>query len=211
MLINATNVGIGGNAAVSMRCPGCRQIATFEAIENVVDVSLRIVNQNHWLGQRRCPNRECRTHVFIVHDQNIRVIRSYPPERIDFDPKDVPQRISHTLTEALTCHAESCYVAAAIMIRRCLEELCEDKQALGPTLKDRLGAMRAKALLPAELFAALDELRLLGNDAAHLEARLYDTIGQEEVEAALDLTKEILKAVYQLDALVKRLQGLKKS
>ena len=55
----------------------------------------------------------------------------------------------------------------------------------------------------------MDELRLLGNDAAHIEAKVYEQIGHDEVEAAIDLTKEILKAVYQLDGLVKRLTGLR--
>ncbi len=56
----------------------------------------------------------------------------------------------------------------------------------------------------------MDELRLLGNDAAHIEAKTYDAIGKEETEVALTLTKEILKGVYQLDELVNRLKALKK-
>ena len=96
------------------------------------------------------------------------------------------------------------------MIRRTLEELCEDKGANGANLKERIAALRANVVLPSELFAAMDELRLLGNDAAHIEAKVYDSIGKEEVDLGLLLTKEILKAVYQLDDLVKRLQALKK-
>jgi hypothetical protein len=55
----------------------------------------------------------------------------------------------------------------------------------------------------------MDELRLLGNDATHVEAKLYDQIGEPQVAIALELTKEILKGIYQLDSLVKRLQSLK--
>ena len=64
--------------------------------------------------------------------------------------------------------------------------------------------------MPPALLAALDELRLLGNDAAHIRSRDYDQIGQQEVEVGLELTKEILKAVYQYDHLLGRLQALKK-
>ena len=56
----------------------------------------------------------------------------------------------------------------------------------------------------------MDELRLLGNDAAHVEAKTYADVSSEETSAAIELTKEILKAVYQLDDLVKRLQALKR-
>ena len=95
------------------------------------------------------------------------------------------------------------------MIRRSLEEVCEDRQATGADLKARISALRSKAVLPNELFEAMDELRILGNDAAHVEAKVYDNIGEPQVGVGLELTKEILKAIYQLDSLVKKLQALK--
>jgi hypothetical protein len=55
----------------------------------------------------------------------------------------------------------------------------------------------------------LDELRILGNDAAHVEAKVYGDVGEPQVSIALELTKEILKATYQLDTLVKKIQALK--
>jgi hypothetical protein len=55
----------------------------------------------------------------------------------------------------------------------------------------------------------LDDLRLLGNDAAHIESNVYDRIGREEVEVGIEFTKEVLKAVYQYSALLARLRGLK--
>ena len=53
------------------------------------------------------------------------------------------------------------------------------------------------------------EWRLLGNDAAHITSRAYDTIGAREVEVALEFTKEVLKAAYQYSALLAKLQSLK--
>jgi len=135
-------------------------------------------------------------------------LRTYPAQRIDFDPKDIPERIVTSFTEALSCHAQNIHVAAAIMIRRTLEELCEDKKATGNTLKDRIGALQSSVVLPKELFEALDDLRLLGNDAAHIEAKTYDSIGAAEIEVGIELTKEILKAVYQLNKMVSRLRSL---
>jgi hypothetical protein len=100
-------------------------------------------------------------------------------------------------------------MASAIMVRRCLEELCEERGATGSNLKERIGNLRSSVLLPSELFEAMEELRLLGNDAAHIEAKVYDQVGEAEVSLAIELTEEILKSVYQLDTLVKKLQGLK--
>jgi hypothetical protein len=56
------------------------------------------------------------------------------------------------------------------------------------------------------MFDAMDNLRLLGNDATHVKARLYDNIGPDEAALAIELTQEILRAVYQLQSLTDRLR-----
>ncbi|MGH9014400.1 MAG: hypothetical protein ACRDZ1_10760 [Acidimicrobiia bacterium] len=55
----------------------------------------------------------------------------------------------------------------------------------------------------------MDSLRLLGNDAAHGESQVFDGVGKDEVETAIEFAKEVLKAVYQLQGLVKKLEALK--
>jgi len=207
MLVKLNNFDSRGGLRVSIRCPGCGNVGTFEPLNSVADI---FVPPGIFLAQRRCPNPLCLTHIFCIYDNQCQVLRTYPPERIDFDPKGIPQAIVETFTEALTCRAEGLHVAAAIMIRRTLEELCEEKAATGNTLKDRIAALQSTVVLPKELFVALDDLRLLGNDAAHIEAKTYSSIGQAEIDIGIELTKEVLKAVYQLDDLLSRLRALKR-
>jgi len=135
---------------------------------------------------------------------------SYPAERIDFDSSNIPKALVDALEEAITCHANRCFTAAAIMVRKSLEELCRDRDADGDHLKVRLQALASKVVLPSELMTGLDDLRLLGNDAAHLESQAYEQVGQEEVEVGIMFTKEVLKAVYQYQNLLGRLRSLKK-
>lgn len=97
------------------------------------------------------------------------------------------------------------------MVRKTLEELCRERGATGPNLKERIKALQAKVILPSELLEGLDDLRLLGNDAAHVESQEYNQVGKEEVEVGIELAKEVLKAVYQYSALLQRLRGLKKT
>ena len=163
MLIQLGRVQVGGNRPLSLRCPACRQMGSFFGIENVHDLR----TNDTFLGQRVCPNPPCRTQVFCVFDIHEEILKSYPAQQLDFDPKAIPAAIVKTFGEALSCHAEGLFVAAAIMIRRTLEELCEDKGAAGPNLKVRLAALQASVVLPQGLLTALDDLRLLGNDAAH--------------------------------------------
>jgi hypothetical protein len=56
----------------------------------------------------------------------------------------------------------------------------------------------------------LDNLRLLGNDAAHVELKDFDRIGQTEAELAIEIVKELLKGVYQYEDLIARLEALRR-
>jgi len=148
--------------------------------------------------------------VFFASDSVTKEMAHFPPEVIDFDATNLPPAILASLEEAIKCHAAGCYRAAALMVRRTLEELCDDKNAGGNNLKSRIAALSAVAVIPGDLLSAADELRILGNDAAHIEAKDYDKIGEIESELAIELAKELLKAVYQYTSLVARLTALKK-
>jgi hypothetical protein len=180
-------------------------------VENVSDIGIGGGSWTTVLGHRRCPNPSCRSHLFVAYNRpDNAILVSYPAERIDFDTADIPAEIVSALTEAITCHANQCFVAAAIMVRKTLEELCRLNSASGSNLKERIRDLGTKIVIPKDLFDGLDDLRLLGNDAAHFESRVFDDIGQDELEAAIDFTKEVLKATYQYKALVNRLRALKK-
>jgi len=194
---------------VRARCPACKRLGTFEPLANISDLQIYNLTPSVITGQRRCPNPECFTHLFVAV-QDGKVVVSYPPQLIDIDPINLPPRVLQALEEAISCHANRCFIAAAIMVRKTLEELCWDRQATGGSLKDRIRSLGTKVVLPQELMDGLDDLRLLGNDAAHIESQEFNQIGQEEVEIGIEFAKEVLKAVYQYSTLLTRLRGLKK-
>jgi hypothetical protein len=162
------------------------------------------------VGIRRCPNPSCRALLFVVWQRDT-LVASYPTLRLDFDATNIPKAVAAAFEEAIACHASECFIAAAIMVRKTLEELCRDRGATGKDLKERIRTLGAKIVLPRELLDGLDDLRLLGNDAAHIESREYDQVGKEEVEIGIEFAKEVLKATYQYSALLNRLRGLKKT
>jgi hypothetical protein len=212
MLLRLENVGSSSTLReVNMRCPGCRREATMRTFTkgDAVGSSKDRAGAFH-LGHRWCPNPECQTHVFVVLDYGSGgLIASYPPETIDFDATDLPAAVVEAFEEAIKCHAQQCWVAAAIMVRKTLEEVCHDRGAEGKNLSARIQALGSKVVLPQELLDGLDDLRLLGNDAAHIESRVFNDVGSDEVEVAIDVTKEILKATYQYGAIMGRLRALK--
>lgn len=198
---------------VKMRCPACRHTGAMQQVSGTRDISwssnLGPSGKRFGLGLRECPNEDCRAVIFVEFEGH-NVSNTYPPEVIDFDATNLPADIVSSLGEAIRAHAAGCYRASALMVRRVLEELCKDKSATGKDLKARIAALGTTLLVPMELLTAADHLRLLGNDAAHVEAKTYDDIGREEVDVAIDLTKELLKAAYQYGALLGRLQALGK-
>lgn len=210
MLIKADSVSIvqAAGVAANFRCPGCGQLGTFELlVGNYQDMAIA---GGFRIGERRCPNVNCRVLVFIVW-QNNNIVRLYPALRIDFDKTNIPGSIVSALEEAIVCHANECYIAGAIMVRKTLEAMCRENGATGNNLKERIRDMGTKIIIPNELLNGLDDLRLLGNDAAHIESREYDQVGKEEIEIGIEFTKEVLKAMYQYSALLNRLRGLKKT
>ena len=210
MIIKTNGVGAALSAGIQMSacCPGCGQIGTFEPL--VGNCNDFVLDGGFRIGERRCPNVTCRTVLFAVWLNN-QIAKSYPALRIDFNKTNIPPPIISALEEAITCHANECFIAAAIMVRKTLEALCRERGAQGKDLKERIRDLGTKIVLPKELLDGLDDLRLLGNDAAHIESHEYDRIGQEEVEVGVEFTKEVLKATYQYSALLSRLRGLKKT
>ncbi|MCB2168871.1 MAG: DUF4145 domain-containing protein [Deltaproteobacteria bacterium] len=213
MKIPLIHIKTENRANVTLRCPHCGHLGTFLAVggANVKDISTDIEGKLHILGHRKCPNRNCAGHIFfITTDQNDFLI-SFPPVIFEFEDKDIPDNIIKNFRQAITCHAHGCFQAAGIMIRRTLEELCHERGAKGDNLKERISNLQKAVILPPSLFAGIDRLRLLGNDCAHLGAKDYDQIGRDEIETSLELTTEILKAVYQYEGLIKKLDSFKKA
>ena len=95
------------------------------------------------------------------------------------------------------------------MVRKTLEELCDDQGTRGATLADRIKDLKSKVMLPVGMLDGLDNLRLLGNDAAHVVLKTFDQIGKQQVEVGILLAQELLKAVYQSRLLTSKLESLK--
>lgn len=194
-----------GSAPITARCPHCGVKVMFEPVGQDI-----LINRNIICGQRRCPLSDCNGHVFVVTEQN-QLIAIYPPVVIDFDTTNVPERVVTPFQEAIECHAQGHHTAAAIMLRRTLEAICDDRHVTGGTLKTRIQALGSVVILPRELLEGLDELRILGNNAAHVNATDYTTISDNELRVAIEFAKEILKALYQYSALLERLRALRAS
>jgi hypothetical protein len=211
MIVKTQKFGVAPpTKPINLRCPECLRQSTLNEYKEINDLTTSSADGPILAGVRRCANPECHAHIYFIQ-QNNKVVSTFPLDKVSFDSSHIPDRIVQSLQEAINCYANDCFVAAAIMIRKTLEELCQDRNAEGKNLKARINSLGAKIILPKELLEGLDELRLLGNDAAHIESQEFEKVGKEEVAVAIDFTKEVLKAVYQYAMLVNRFHSLKKN
>jgi len=104
-----------------------------------------------------CPRSDCKGIVQIINRPISPIITQvYPPSYIDFDDTDIPVSIVKMLREATICHGNECYTAAAIMIRRTLEELCNLNGAKKPNLYDRIQELGSKITLPNDFLTGMN-------------------------------------------------------
>ncbi len=215
MKIELDSIKHDRTANIAIRCPHCGHFGTFIPVAGN-DIHTYYRTQfgeqiSNYLGIRKCPNEKCKGHLFFIANRNREVLMTSPSKTIPFDKENIPQKVLNAFDEAIKCHSSSCFIASAIMIRKTLEEICIDRGATGKNLFKKLEDLGSKILIPQELLSGMNELRLLGNDAAHIEAQTFSEIGKEEIEVSLEFTKEILKAVYQYENLLKKLRKLKEN
>ena len=204
---------------IQIRCPHCQTVGAFSpAIKQYLSYAKGKKEKSRARFDvfeahiRMCPNPDCRCVVFtITHfgDSSNSTV-CFPPELLNFNPENLPTSLTTTLKEAVLCHSQGAYRASAMMVRRLLEELCHDCGVQGQNLHARLKALRSQITLPEDLFDAMDELKALGNDAAHIEAKAFEVVDEEESRLSIELAQEILKARYQHKSLVERLRARKR-
>lgn len=208
-----TQYSVAPGLRLRLRCPACLHEGTLDQRGTDLRVSGNRTPFGDLIsGQRTCPNPECRALLFVIyHESSGEVVVTYPPERIDFDASALPESVQRPLEEAIECHAHDSYRAAAVMVRRTLEAVCADQGAKGRNLSDRIDSLGKQIVLPKGMIDSLHNLRLLGNDAAHVEAKTYEDVDELEVEVAIKVAKEILRATYQMESILGELESLKGS
>jgi len=203
------------------KCPYCNEKTLFLPIDNnfkdlILDYSY-CTNHDHeakHLCLKKCSNPDCNQVVAFLfllnanitgcdidgepeYEQDIVYIKTLPEVDNIVYIEHVPANINNSFYEAQKCFQTGCYMASAVMIRKTLEELCEDKKIKGKNLEQKINNLISANLIPEELGNDLHELRELGNDGAHIELKNFDKISNKEVKAAIEAVKSVLIMLYE--------------
>lgn len=195
---NGCNLG-----QITFRCPVCRDNGKFLPVNGGADLKIG----NTRVGFRRCPEDTCGALVLFRAEGGR--IQYSPMPLFDFEATNLPPELIATLREAAMASVYGLFRASAMLTRRALEQLCSDRGCRTKNnLKTSVEALCGQVAMPAGMKDALLQVRLLGNDATHVESTEYDDIGQEECEAAFEIIKMLLQLIYQSETILGKLATL---
>lgn len=116
---------------------------------------------------------------------------------------EIPQEIQRIYQETYWALINGSKILTGIGIRAIIETTCREHQIKGSNLQERIENLaKQKGTITEEGREALQQLRFLGNNAAH-ENKPHS---EEELNSALEIVDHILQALYVFS---RRLQSLK--
>ncbi|MEU7000841.1 DUF4145 domain-containing protein [Nonomuraea sp. NPDC046570] len=109
---------------------------------------------------------------------------------------EVPPVVGQELTRARECLSTGSPSSAVLHVRRLLEAVCQDHGVRGRTLFHALGELRRRGHIDAWLLTWAEELRELGNEAAHLGSGGRAALGRREAIDAVELAEAFVDYLY---------------
>lgn len=116
----------------------------------------------------------------------------YPGNEFHINPV-IPEKLRNALTEAIKCYKAGAFTAATIMCRRAIEGFCVLKGVKEKTLDASIKKLKNEGLINEQLYEWANELRSVGNDAAH---DINKEFGPDDTKDILDFTIAIFDFTY---------------
>lgn len=117
---------------------------------------------------------------------------------------DVPPNVARAFAEASRALYARCFASAAVMGRRTVEAVTEDKGSATGSLKSRIDDMGKRGILHPTLVEWATQVRLIGNVGAHFDP--IDEVTAEDAASLIGFAREFLKYIYELPAQLGRQQ-----
>lgn len=116
----------------------------------------------------------------------------YPNSEFHINPV-IPEILRQSLFESINCYQAKSYTATTIMCRRTIEGFCFLKNIQEKNLAISIEKLKEKGIINDQLYEWANELRLVGNEAAHNINIKFTPIDAKD---ALDFTIAILDYTY---------------
>jgi hypothetical protein len=115
--------------------------------------------------------------------------------------EDLPNIIYNLYEEIIHAFEGDASILAGIGLRTLVEAVCIDQKISGANLQKKIEGLYQKGLISSTELPILDKLRIIGNVSAHE----IKSLSMEKLELALGIVNHILRSVYTLPKLNKKL------
>ena len=117
------------------------------------------------------------------------------------DMSALPVMISELYKEVAKAFNANSDILSGIGLRTLVEAVCINQKITGKNLKERIQNLHKMGLVSKKEEPILDKLRLIGNVSAHQ----IKSLGMEQLEHALNIVNHIIKSIYILPMLDKKI------
>jgi len=118
-----------------------------------------------------------------------------------------PIEINKDLYEAQICNAVLTNKACVVMCRRALEQVCNDKGAIGRSLYSKIKNLYDNGYISADDLNLFNEIRFFGNYGAHPSNDLLGDVTEEDSSLVLELTLHMIRHIYEIPDKLRRLRA----
>jgi hypothetical protein len=174
-----------------LECHHCEAIVDAKEIANFVDVD-EAWNTKYTFGNCPACNSALLARQFDTGDGWDRPVRVFPPRDRNLH-SSVPKPIRAAFTEGRACFRSKLFTAAAIMCRKTLEGICSAHGVKSGTLAAELKKLKESEVIDSRLFEWAEELRTIGNEAAHDVAF---AASREDARDTLEFTEALIEYVF---------------
>jgi Domain of unknown function (DUF4145) len=169
---------------MTIQCGGCEEVSFL-----IRHIGGAYANENEEYGHfdENFPNEEDETDVTLLDDE---------------EQKALPKVLQNLYTEVEGAFREELSILAGVGLRMLVEGICLEQKISGRNLQEKIKNLQPAGLLSTNAVPILDKLRQIGNFSAH-EIKGFSI---EQLEYALDIINHVLKSIYLLPKINKKLK-----
>lgn len=182
-------------------CPTCQQkvVATQEAVSDVspdkdFNILRHIIARCGICYQTLLLEQDEAIYSQMLFQGNAKCLWPTPARSIS---ETIPDSLRREHQEARSCFKATAYTATVVMVRRTLEGLCAQHGVTSKPLFTALGDMERRGLIEGRLLEWAQELRVLGNEAAHFTGA---AVSRQDAADAVALAEALLDYLYVFSA-----------
>lgn len=122
---------------------------------------------------------------------------------IGIDLKRLPPNLSTDLIEAAACKVLNASSACVIMCRRVIQQVCDLHECKGNNLAERIDKLQ----IDSGLKRLAHKIRHFGNEGAHPDLLVGESVSPTDAETALRFTTKFLEYMYVLPSELEELDS----